>query len=171
MAQIPELETNRLILRAPTDSDAQVYEEFYADGEASKFYGGPLSTSASWDKIARDLGHWHLRGYGQWTLQRKDTGEIIGSCGMVWPTGWPRSELTWWIGLSARRMGFAKEASHAAIKFGYDTLNWELVETHMKDENLAAKALVLALNGEKIAREEFPDGVTRDVYKLPKPSA
>jgi len=70
---------------------------------------------------------------------------------------------------SARRKGFALEASHAAIRFGYDTLGWDLVETHMNDENEPARALTLKLGGEMIAREAFPDGVTRDVFGLPHP--
>lgn len=168
MSDIPTLETKRLILRTPFDNDASAYEAFYMDGEASKFSGGPLSQSASRKKLARDLEHWKLRGHGRWTLQRKDSDEVVGSCGIVWPEGWPRSELTWWIGASSRRMGFAKEASLAAIEFGYAVLGWDLVETHMKDANLAAKALVLALGGEKIAREKFPDGLTRDIYRLPR---
>ncbi len=38
----------------------------------------------------------------------------------------------------------------------------------MNDTNLAAKALVLSLGGEVFTRETFPDGLTRDVYKLPR---
>lgn len=169
MLDIPTLETARLILRAPTDDDVPAYEKFYMDGEASKFYGGPLSQNAARNKLARDLEHWRLRGYGKWVLERKDTGDVVGGCGIVWPEGWPRSELTWWIGISSRRMGFAKEASLAAIEFGYAVLKWDFVQTHMKDDNVSAKALTLALGGEKIARETFPDGLTRNIYKLPRP--
>ena len=42
MLKIPQLETKRPILRAPTDGDAITYEKLYADNEASKFYGGLL---------------------------------------------------------------------------------------------------------------------------------
>ncbi len=143
MKQIPQLQTQRLLLRAPSESDFEAYAEFYGDGNASHFYGGPINASAAWDRLARDSGHWHLRGYGQWTIVHKDHGKVIGSVGFAWPTGWPRPELTWWIGQSWRRQGFAKEASVAAICYGYEKLNWCLVQTHMKDENTAAKSLVL----------------------------
>lgn len=168
MTQIPSLQTKRLLLRAPQDSDSDAYEKFYADAEASKFYGGPKSPDAAWNKLARDLGHWYLRGYGLWTLERKDNGAVVGGCGLLWPNGWPRSELTWWIAPEARQKGFAKEASQAAISFGYDILNWELVQTHMNDTNLAAKALALSLGGVVFSRETFPDGLTRDIYRLPR---
>lgn len=169
MQKIPTLHTDRLVLRAPEDNDRDAYAEFYADGEASRFYGGPKPVNAAWNRLARDLGHWYLRGYGPWTLESKVDGRIVGGCGLVWPSGWPRSELTWWIARSARRKGFAKEASKAAIRFGYDVLGWDLVQTHMNDENLAAKALVKSLGGVSIGREKFPDDLTRNVYELPRP--
>ena len=130
-------------------------------------YGGPLTADKAWRILATDIGHWALRGYGRWAVTLKSSGEMIGGCGLYWPEGYPRSELTWWIIPLARRKGYAKEASIAAIKFGYETLGWPLVETHMNDENEAARHLVKSLGGTLIARETFPDGLTRDVFKLP----
>lgn len=158
------------MLRPPTESDLAAYCEFYRDAEASRFYGGPIGALDAWGKLARDCGHWQLRGYGQWTVVLNEGDVVVGSAGFSWPTGWPRSELTWWIGPKWRMQGIAKEASIAAICYGYDTLNWPLVETHMKDENIAARSLVSSLGGQKIARETFPDGAMRDVFRLPKPT-
>lgn len=110
-----------------------------------------------------------MRGYGPWIIEKKDDGKVVGGYGIVWPSGWPRSELTWWIASSARRMGFAKEASKAAIRFGYDRLKWDLVQTHIKDENIAAKSLILSLGGILIGNEVFPDRVARNIYELPRP--
>ena len=168
---IPELETERLILRGPTKDDFGVYEKFFADAEASAFYGGPMSTDNAWRVLATDLGHWALRGYGRWAVTLKLTGEMIGGCGLWWPVGYPRSELTWWIIPSARQKGYAREASLAAINFGYDQLGWALVETHMNDDNEPARRLAQSLGGSVIARETFPDGVARDVFGLPKADA
>ena len=54
------------------------------------------------------------------------------------------------------------------MSFGYQTLGWSLVETHMKDDNEPARRLAEKLGGEVIARELFPDGLTRSVYALPR---
>lgn len=93
---------------------------------------------------------------------------MVGGCGLWWPEGYPRSELTWWIIPRARRLGYALEASRSVVRFGYRTLGWPLVETHMNDDNLAARRLVDKLGGEAIARERFPDGIERTVYRLPE---
>jgi [ribosomal protein S5]-alanine N-acetyltransferase len=164
---VPQIETERLILREPVASDFQVYRDFFADADASKAYGGPLSAERAWRILATDIGHWMLRGFGRWSVVEKATERMVGGCGLWWPEGYPRSELTWWIIPEARRHGFALEASRAAVKFGYRTLNWELVETHMNDENVPARRLAEKLGGTIIARECFPDGLERDIYKLP----
>jgi RimJ/RimL family protein N-acetyltransferase len=166
---IPSLETERLVLRGPRASDYDVYKDFLADAEASRAYGGPLDADAAWRVLAMDLGHWSLRGYGRWAVVLKATDEMIGCCGLWWPQGWPRSELTWWIIPSARRHGYAFEASEATIRFGYQTLGWSMVETHMQDENDPARRLVEKLGGRIIGRERFPDGFTRNIYVLPQP--
>ncbi|MEL0155559.1 GNAT family N-acetyltransferase [Sphingopyxis sp.] len=166
---IPTLKTERLDLRGPRSEDFPVYRDFFADAAASHFYGGPMEADRAWRVLATDLGHWSLRGYGRWSVVERASGLMIGGCGLWWPEGYPRSELTWWIVPSVRRNGYALEASRAAIAFGYDRLGWDLVETHMNDDNVAARALVQKLGGTKILREKFPDGLERDIFGLPRP--
>jgi ribosomal-protein-alanine N-acetyltransferase len=164
---IPTIETDRLVLRGPCLDDFSVYRDFFADAEASFAYGGPLEPGEAWRVLATDIGHWALRGFGRWAVVEKASGRTVGGCGLWGPEGWPRSELTWWIVSSARRKGYALEASRAAIKFGYRELGWDLVETHMNDANRPARLLVEKLGGKAITRERFPDGLVRNVYALP----
>lgn len=166
--KIPELRTERLLLRAPAQQDFDVYYRFYADQEASFFYGGPLEASAAWRRLACDLGHWPLRGFGMWSVVEQATRRMVGAVGIVWPEGWPRHELTWWITPEARRRGYAFEASQAAIAWAYESLGWQQVETHMDDDNAAARALASKLGGVVTSREPFPDGFERSIYALPR---
>ena len=163
---VPILRTSRLALRAPDASDFNTYRDFYGDAEASAFYGGPLDPGQAWRRLAQDIGHWALRGYGMWSVVERATGGVIGGCGIVWPEGWPRHELSWWIIPAARRNGYAEEASRAAIRWAHESLGWSEVETHMKDGNEAARKLAEKLGGVIIAREIFPDGIERDVYAI-----
>lgn len=163
------LETSRFRLRLPEEPDFPVYKAFFENGEASHFYGGPLCADSAWRVLASHLGHWQLRGYGMWVIEPKTGADIIGGCGFVWPEGWPRRELTWWLMPQARGTGAAVEVSQAAIRHAYEVYGWPLVETHMKDDNEAARGLVRKLGGEPIAREMFPDGKERTVYGFAKP--
>lgn len=165
---IPILKTERLQLVPPSGEHAPAYREFYGDALASKFYGGPLEADDAWLKLARDVGHWHLRGYGLWILETLSDREVIGGCGLFLHEGWRRPELTWWILPDARRKGYAREASLAVIDYGYQSLKWDKVQTYMVDENTAARALAGSLGGRKIGRETFPDGLDRDIYGFQK---
>lgn len=164
--EIPVLETERLVLRGPRTSDYEAFLEFYTDGEASHFYGGPLRPDGAWKRLAQDVGHWQLRGYGLWTLEDRHTREVYGGCGLFWAEGWPRPELTWWLPAGARGRGYATEASRAVIRYALEEAGWDHVETHMDDNNEPARRLALRLGGQQIARERFPDGKERNVYKL-----
>lgn len=163
------LETERFILRPPASEDFPAYRAFFADADASHFYGGPLREDHAWRVLAAHRGHWHLRGYGIWMIVQKEEHTAIGGCGFFWPEGWPRRELTWWLLPQARGTGAAVEVSTAAIRHAYDSYGWPLVETHMVDSNQAAQKLVRKLGGQEIARETFPDGQSRTVYRLPPP--
>ncbi len=171
MSAIPELRTERLVLRAPGAEDAAIYAEFYRDRSGSGNYGGPLRPDQAWKRLAENLGHWQLRGYGLWMIQPVGAERAVGGCGLWHPGGWPSHELTWWLMPEARGTGYATEASRAAIAFGYDRLGWERVETHMRDENAPARRLAERLGGRVIRRDVFPDGVTRDVFHLPHSAA
>jgi len=165
---IDKIDTERLILKPPVADDFGMYQQFFSDAMASQAYGGPLPNHFAFRKLASDIGHWKIRGYGMLTIHDRLSGEKVGSCGLVWPEGWPRSELTWWILPAARRNGYACEVSQAVISYAHSKLGWEMVETHMDDDNDAAKGLVKKLGGRLIAREVFPDEVERDVYSFPR---
>ena len=162
------LKTGRLTLTSPVPADLQLYHAFYAvsDLKVGGYRGG-----RSDEEIAAihqgDMEHWGTNGFGMFML--RDTDEaFIGGAGIKHPEGWPRHELTWFLMPDARGKGYATEASQAVIAYGYDHLGWDVVETHMRDENEPARRLVERLGGTKILRMTFPDSVTRDVFALPR---
>jgi [ribosomal protein S5]-alanine N-acetyltransferase len=164
---IPTLHTERLVLLPPSVECEHLYELFYTDADASGMYGGPLTSAAAWARLAADLGAWHLQGFGVWAIQRRETGDLVGVCGFWQGKGWPR-ELTWWLLPEARGAGIALEASRAVIEHAYERFQWPSVETYMNDDNQAARALVLRLGGAVAERRSFPDGLERDVFRLPQ---
>jgi len=164
---IQTIETERFRLVPPSMDCLPIYEQFYMNAEASKMYGGPLNKSQVLARLKADLGSWYLMGFGVWVIQSKLDGSYLGSCGFWQGADWP-TELTWWVTADARGQGVATETSLAVINFAYEHWNWHKVETYMNDDNAAARALVMKLGGEKVRRELFPDGLSRDIYLFPK---
>ncbi|WP_299587734.1 GNAT family N-acetyltransferase [uncultured Microbulbifer sp.] len=165
---IPTIESKRLKLVPPCLDCFDVYKRFYTDSEASRMYGGPISEEQVWARLKADLGSWYLLGFGVWAIQLKSTNSFIGTCGFWQGRYWP-TELTWWVAPDNRGKGIATEASKAVLLHAYNEFKWDKVETYMNDENIAARSLVKKLGGIKTRRTKFNDGLSRDIYKLPKP--
>ena len=168
--EIPTLTTDRLSLVPPSTAHEGTYQRFYTDAAASLAYGGPLSPGAAWNRLASDLGSWYLQGFGVWVLQRRKEQDFVGTCGFWQGKGWPR-ELTWWLLPEARGQGLAHEASCAAVAHAHRSFCWSSVETYMNDKNEPALSLVVKLGGVKTSRQLFPDGLERNVYRIPPPTA
>ena len=166
---IPTIETERLTLIPPSVDCLDMYEKFYTDTEASNMYGGPLSTEQVLARLKADLGSWYLLGFGVWVIQQKSDSSLLGTSGFWQGKDWPR-ELTWWLLPEARGKGIANESSKAALLHAYNVFQWESVETYMNDDNSLARSLVERIGGVKSRRTKFPDGLSRDVYVLPKPA-
>ncbi|MFD1795665.1 GNAT family N-acetyltransferase [Paracoccus aurantiacus] len=160
-----DLTTARLTLRMPDARDHASYSAFFADAEASRFYGGPLLPYQAWERLAADIGHFMLKGFGRFVIEKD--GQVIGGCGILDVDGWPGHELTWWLLPAARGQGIAQEASRAVLAWAGTELGWPRVETHFRDENTAARRLTESLGGTKQRRETFPDGIDRDIYAMP----
>lgn len=171
MAEAVVLQTERLTLVTPEAGHFPAYRQFYASAnDLAGRYSAPRREDEAWTIMAGDIGHWSLRGFGMFVVTRKSDGDVIGGCGLYHPQGWPSHELTWWLLPTARGTGFATEASRAVIGFGYDRLGWPQVETYIRDNNGPARRLAERLGGLVDRREIFPDGVERDVFRLPHPT-
>ena len=148
--QIPTISTARLKMRAPIEADTPHYVAFYADAGASKFYGGPLSPVAAWNKLAsrsRSLAAERLRnmddrffrdGWVCWRL-RTLLAYWLASAGI---------DMVDTAACQAKR--HCRRSVRAAMDWAFAN-GWAEVQTHMRDENLPARRLVEALGGQNAA--------------------
>jgi RimJ/RimL family protein N-acetyltransferase len=85
---IPTLQTERLLLREMRESDLDAFASFMADEDVVRYLSGVTMTrDEAWRSIATGLGHWHLRGYGTWAVERKSDGAFMGRVGLINPEG------------------------------------------------------------------------------------
>lgn len=111
LADAPRLETDRMILRLPQESDFDAVARFMASPR-SHFVGGPSDERfVMWRAFLAVLGHWALRGYGFFTLEHKKTQAIVGRVGVVFHEMWPEPELGWHLFDGFEGQGYAYEAA------------------------------------------------------------
>ena len=92
---VPRVETARLVLRGWVPGDVEAHAAMSADPEVMRFLGGALDRAQSWRQLATHAGHWVLRGYGNWAVERKADGVLLGRVGLWNPEGWPGLEVGW----------------------------------------------------------------------------
>ena len=163
---IPVLETERLILREGRESDLEVLVAFYADEEASKPVGGPLTRAQAWGRMAFNRGHWALRGYGNWALEEKATGDYAGWAGLWFPEGFPEREVGWGLMLSKRGRGYATEAASRARTFAYEILGWKTAISLIAPDNPRSRRVAERL-GATFERAIQHEGMEFGVYRHP----
>jgi RimJ/RimL family protein N-acetyltransferase len=132
MIQVPTIETQRLMLRLPALSDFEPLCAFYASPRAD-FVGGQMERDRVWRHLALEIGHWHLRGYGRWTLVEKDSGKAAG---------WDLFE-----GFGGK--GYATEAATAARTFAYETLGWTTAISLVAPDNHGSRAVAQRLGASR----------------------
>jgi RimJ/RimL family protein N-acetyltransferase len=135
---IPSLETTRLVLRPIAEADLDGFAAMYGDPEVMRHMGDgrPLTRAATWRTMALFLGHWALRGYGQWALVEKATGRLVGRAGLWNPDGWPGLEVGWLLDRPAWGRGFATEAGRAALAWAFEVLGARRVISVIAPDNV-----------------------------------
>jgi RimJ/RimL family protein N-acetyltransferase len=134
---VPELQTERLVMRGFRDEDLDALAEITADPEVSKWVGDPdgLTREETWRRIAYFLGHWELRGFGQWALFEREGGRMVGRAGLLQPEGWPGLEVGWLVGRQFWGRGYAPEAGRASIDWARDALGADHIISLIEDAN------------------------------------
>ena len=168
MIDIPQLESERLILRAPRMDDLAPMVEFFA-APRSQSIGGPLDRGQVWRALLRSAGHWQLRGYVLWHLVDKSSATMCGYCGFIEHIEWPEAELAWGVYDGYEGRGIAYEAAVAARAAG-PALGVPQPISLIDPQNTRSRRLAERL-GAVVETETQLLGETVLIYRHPKPEA
>lgn len=165
---IPELCTDRLLLREINHSDFDAYAAVYEDPEHARFIGSACDRTEAWRRFAATLGHWTLRGFGIWAIEEWATGKFAGCAGLYYPEGWEEVEVGYWLTPEMTGKGYATEAATAARKYAAERLGHRRLVSYIHPENKPSIAVATRMGA--CFEEEIKGGPLdgHHAYRHPK---
>lgn len=156
---MPEIRTDRLILREPRMDDAEPLMTVFGDADAMRFvnHGKTRPIEQVRESIEKKIRCLAEHGVSLFTLIERDSGDIIGDCGII-PIDWtePEFELAYRLRPSAWGRGYATEAGIAAMAHAWRASTLETIYAVTDLENHASRRV--------LAKIGFTDDGVTDKY-------
>ena len=139
------LETQRLTLREMTQADFSVLCKNLQDDDVMYAYEGAFSSDEVQGWLDRQLERYKEHGFGLWAVVLKETGIMIGQCGLsmqdfnsnkVLEVGYLFQKDCW-------HHGYASEAAITCKEYAFDKLNAKEVFSIIRDTNIPSQNVAI----------------------------
>lgn len=169
------LQTPRLFLREYVLDDVDDILPMFADAEVMRYIGDgkPRTRHKVAERIARSIDDYQRLGFGLWAVVGKETGRIIGRCGLQILPGTEEVEIGWLLERASWGKGYAIEAARATIEYGFQHLLLTHIVAVAVPQNERSIAIMNKL-GMKFAANEHHYGsdvvkyaITREEWEPP----
>ena len=151
------IETQRLLLREMDLDDFQALFQVLGDPETMWHYPYTFDGQHVRDWIERNMNRYQKDGFGLWAVCLKDTGEMIGDCGLTLQNinGEILPEIGFHIRRDCQRKGYAKEAARAVRDWAFRNTDYPALYSYCKYTNVPSFRTAEAI-GMRFACE-YPD--------------
>lgn len=131
------IETERLLLREMTENDFDALYKVLADSDIMQHYPYNFDDTRVIGWINRNIERYKIFGFGLWAVCLKDTGEMIGDCGLTMQliSGQIKPEIGYHIRADKQRKGYAKEAAIAVRDWTFNNTPFNIIYSYMKYTN------------------------------------
>jgi len=151
--------TDRLILREMTGDDFDALYAVLSDSDIMQHYPYSFDEERVRGWINRNIERYSIFGFGLWAVCLKETGEIIGDCGLTMQNigGVIKPEIGYHIRKDMQKKGFAKEAALAVRDWTFDNTPFKVIYSYMKYTNTPSAKTALSWGCHQV--DEFKDEV------------
>ncbi|MCX4762500.1 GNAT family N-acetyltransferase [Streptomyces sp. NBC_01275] len=157
---MPELRTDRLLLRRWRESDLEPWAAMNADPEVREHLGELLTREQSDATVAVMQAEFDDRGFGWWALEARETGEFIGRVGLDEvdrDMPFAGVDIGWRLMRSAWGHGYATEAALVCLAFGFEALGLPEVVASTTVDNLRSQAVMRRIGMTRDPADDFED--------------
>lgn len=126
VSPIPDIETERLILRGPTAADLDDWvSTIWGDAEVMRYM--PRSTEAPEVQARGVLEFFNSvreqHRVGTWVITNKADGQFMGHCILTYREAFGEPELGYALGKAFWGQGYALETARAVVRYGIEQAN------------------------------------------------
>ena len=140
-ADLPTLQTKRLILHRMTLDDAGDVFKYSSDPEVFKFVGGKVhKTIKDSEEFLKEICEkYESREVIVWGMVHKEHGKLIGDCGFIkWDASQARAELDYLLSREYWDHGLMTEAVKEVIRFGFGNMQLNRLQGICEVANMAS---------------------------------
>ncbi len=132
-----QIETHRLVLREMNMDDFNALYRVLSDSDIMQHYPYTFDDNRVRNWIERNIERYRIFGFGLWAVCLKDTGEMIGDCGLTMQNigGTIKPEIGYHICKEMQRKGYAKEATSAVRDWTFTHTTFNEIFSYMKYTN------------------------------------
>ena len=151
------IDSERLFLREMTMDDFDALYKVLADREIMQHYPYTFDEERVRAWIQRNMDRYKEFGFGLWAVCLKETGEMIGDCGLTLQNieGEMLPEIGYHIRADQQRKGYAREAAAAVRDWAFANTEYPALYSYCKYTNVPSykTAEAIGMHFEK----EYPD--------------
>lgn len=140
----PILQTSRLLLREMTEDDLPALRSILQDPQVMYAYEHAFSEEEVRAWLAKQRRRYAEDGFGLWAMVLRQTGAMIGQCGLTWQDrgdGTQCVEVGYLLQRTFWHQGYATEAAAACKAYAFQDLGLDEVCSIIRDNNPASQAV------------------------------
>ena len=162
------LQTKRLVLREMTDDDFSALQKVISDPETMKYYAEPYNEEGVQKWINWCKASYAKRGFGLWAVVLKETGEMIGDCGVSMQIidDEMKPEIGYHLRKDYHRQGIGREMTHAVKDYFFTHFDYDEVYSYMDKDNLPSYRTAEANGMTFLHLYTTKDGEVCRVYRI-----
>lgn len=153
------IETQRLLIREMTEQDFETLYRVLADPDIMQHYPYTFDEARVRGWISRNMDRYKTFGFGLWAVCLKETGEMIGDCGLTMQliNGEIKPEIGYHIRKDQQRKGYAKEAAIAVRDWTFRNTPFNMIYSYMQYTNEPSAKTAISYGCRQV--DEFKDDV------------
>lgn len=159
MTPVPEIQTDRLLMRGWREADLEPFAAMNADPVVMRFLQGTRSSERSDADVLRIVDTWRQRGFGLWAVEVPGALGFIGFVGLA-PAEFeapftPAIEVGYRLARHAWGRGYATEGARAACNWGFRIAGLPDILSFTARINLPSRAVLERVGMRRDVKGDF----------------